>query len=382
MVRYSLFHSSTIASVLLLYSAPLFAQRPSHVLETKFVITSLAVSKPRNLIAVGCEDGTIDLFSMPKFESIFSLPKDNAHFFQEICRLQFSSDGMVLLSEVSFIPSGPIIFWDLPNQKDLHPSNYVWEKHSTGTLSSDGKMCAARQEGNLFSCQVFDLDTKNVHATLPLPIEQDYIVCDLCYSPDGSLIGGAARGQKTNDWSVIIWDAHSFKLLHVIEAMRGIKKGLGVSGYPKVLFSPHGRYVASIHASDNIMVWDTSTYKLMLSIHETDFGGFSDDETIFASADQFERKITLWDIKEGKGMKVIDATSVGEVECLAFTPNYLIVAGARDTFEERLPFISKPPALRTKELPGKLITFEISELMKGKRQSDAPHKSGDNNPAE
>jgi WD40 repeat protein len=344
---------------------PLQGQTPVHVLDTESVITSLAVSSQRKVMAIGCEDGSILLQSVPGFELISNLHRGIDESWPIVCRIQFSSDGQTMLSEGFPTPFGPVQIWQLPRKGNPGVSSVILDRHTGGAISPNGKECADLFCFDDFECRVVDVHTRSIRATLPMPAGTSCIVTEMCYSPDGAIIAGAARDRKNNDWSVLLWDSRTFKLHRVIVAAKGLKKGLGLPGFPQIVISPRGRYVASIHAADKMLVWDIKTARLMLSADRTLIGAFSDDETVLATAIWGKSKVTLWDIQAGKTIMTFDAKSVGEVKCLAFTaaPNILIVAGARDTIETRLPFAHVPIKHRARQFPGRLITFKLAELL-------------------
>jgi len=151
----------------------------------------------------------------------------------------------------------------------------------------------------------------------------------VAFSPDGKLVA-SATDQESADLvnpdaatppTVRVWEAASGKEVMVLsEHGRAIRQ---------VAFAPDSKLLASVDWTGTLKLWDVKSHKEHRTIRLADFANlaFSPDGARLATADRFDRRVTLWDTASGE--KLYSIPSHGRiVTAVAFAPDGGVIAAA------------------------------------------------------
>jgi WD40 repeat protein len=158
-------------------------------------VRSLAYNKNTNELAAGYSDNLVRIFDATSMELKYELPSHTNSVFTVV----YSPDGALLLTA----------------GRDAHLR--VWQVQEK-----------YKERGYL--------------------IAHMYTVNHLTYSPDGRYFATCSM-----DKSIKVWDAHTFKLLKVIDKVRNASHGTSVN---KLFWSAHQNQLVSCSDDRTISVWD------------------------------------------------------------------------------------------------------------------------------
>jgi WD40 repeat protein len=182
--------------------------------DTSDFVTSMAFSADGAKFAVGRWNGTVELWTMDKFQRTKVLPQGDKESLDQILALVFSQDGQFLLGGSR--DSG-VFMWDLPKNRFVRTfqrgDDLAGHVHfESVAMSQDGRLVAGGLVQHAFSSG----DT------------------------------GAESGIK-------VWDARDGKLLFIL---RGHAGGIGA-----LTFSANDRWIISGSYDGTIRYWDRTTGK-------------------------------------------------------------------------------------------------------------------------
>ena len=298
-------------------------------------VTSVAFSS-RGMMASGCEDSTICVYSTNSSWSLLwtSTTNANAHT-TNVTAVAFSPDGS-LLASASLDQS--IKIWKTSDSTLQH----TFTGHTNGVTSvafnPDGsKIVSGCMDGTV---KVWDsngncLVTISAH-TLP--------VTATVFSTDGSLVISAS-----DDGTVRLWSAADGSAVGT----------LGSQNYfiGAVAISPDGTLCASAGGNETIQVRNTSDGSLVQTLAaNTNYVSslaFSPDSGRLASGGgPLDPTIKIWQISNGALLNTIPATTNG-LMALAWSPDGLTLAAGGDSVEQKITFWSTNGILQG-TLPGTL----------------------------
>ena len=157
----------------------------------------------------------------------------------------FSSDGKMLASGDS---AGVIWLWDILSEKHRYIST-PHESVSEVMFSPDGQTIMSRWNNDF---QLWEVATGEFKAS---PVDT-MGVYRIAFNPDGTILYGTNAGTSRGE--LRLWDPNTGK----------IKMRLGAtSSYPRPVFSPNGKTIASANWSDYaVQLWDPHTGNLKNSL--------------------------------------------------------------------------------------------------------------------
>ena len=267
--------------------------------------TALAAS--RTAIAVGGEDGTVQLLATDGRE-LHVLRGHGA----AVRTLAFSADGARLASAGA---DRTAAVWDVASGH--RPSSFESDGEVLAlAFSPDGKRLAGA--GSDHTVRVWPLEGGAVQAWTG----QAGAIHALAFAPDGKTLASAGT-----DRTIARWDVAS-----------GRAKFLdgGVAGVARVAFFPDGATFASAGGDPALRLWDAGTGapRAVLRGHTSAIGDFAiaPDGTRVATASA-DHTVRVWDVESG-GSRVL--SHAGEVVAVGFSPDGKWVASASRDHTVRL----------------------------------------------
>lgn len=210
--------------------------RPLREIQVAELPYALDYSPDGQYIAVGLQDGRVELLDSETGEEIITLRNHLAAIYD----VAFSPDGSLLASASQ---DGTIMLWDSVS-RDL-VKVFVGHQNPVRSIafSPDGTLLVSSSQ----NVMLWDVQTGQ---NLAIFDAQSNIIYAVAFHPDGQQIVSAA-----GDGSLILWDIPTGEILY---------RMLGHTGAVRdVVFSPDGRYIASVSADSTVRVWDTTEGQLL-----------------------------------------------------------------------------------------------------------------------
>lgn len=193
-----------------------------------------------SILATGDCDGVIvlrDLSNRKKITSLFGGTAEERDVEQGIESIDFSPDGMSLLSGSI---DGSIYLWDVPSGLKIEISpkgDHVRDAVLSVAFSPNGKLIAAG--GNDCAVRIWDVSTGDKIATLG---GHQSSVNSIAFSPDSNIIASA-----NGDGTIRLWDVSTNEELSVLT---GHERSIF-----SVAFSPDGQTLASGDSDGILKLW-------------------------------------------------------------------------------------------------------------------------------
>ncbi|MGA2853446.1 MAG: LamG-like jellyroll fold domain-containing protein [Verrucomicrobiota bacterium] len=292
-------------------------------------VTSVAFSS-RGLMASGCEDSTICVFSTnSSWTQLWSSTTNaNAHT-TNVTAVAFAPDGSLLASASL---DQTIKIWSTTNWACLQTLSGHTNGVSSVAFSPNGqKIVSGSVDGTV---KIWNRAGGNCLVTIPahaLPVTATV------FSTDGTLVISAS-----DDGTVRLWSAADGS---AVGTLGGQNYFIG-----NVVVSPDGTLCASAGGSRIIQIRRTSDCSLVQTLAaNTNYVSslaFSPDSARLASGGgPLDPTIKIWQISNGALLNTIPATTNG-VMALAWSPDGLTLAAGGDSIEQNITFWSTNGTLR------------------------------------
>ncbi len=259
-----------------------------------------------SLVASAGEDDTIKVWNLAD-NTVRTLIGHTG----EVNSITFSPNGE-LLASVS--DDRTIKLWNVRNQQNIATLREGTLFRSVA-FSPDGQLLAT---GGWMHVKLWDVNRQAEIATLL----HDQQVQTVAFSSDGQFL---AVGDSSRDGSgtVKVWNVQNQQVVATLEgALLDVRA---------VTFSSDDRYLASSHSSDEVKVWDVSTWELLHTIpHAGDYDiAFSPDGKVIAGARYAD--VSLWWVEDGTKVAQFPGTTDWRDPVVDFSHNGTsLVVGARD----------------------------------------------------
>jgi WD40 repeat protein len=263
--------------------------------------TSLAISPNGELLAVGGEDGIVQMWPVATGQSVLKIQAHTAYVFA----IAFSPDGQTLASGSL---DGEIKFWDVK----MGSCQKTWQQGTPWSLafSPDGKFLAAGLADSQNSVRVWDCQTGEClkHFT-----EHTGQATRIAFAPRTVTNGKTILVTAGLDGLVKIWDVDLAICLHTLTKLVG-----------SVSFHPEGDRFATANFDHSIAIWDVATGNCLQALlghtSPVTIVSFSPDGQLLASS-SIDHSIAIWDMATGQCLKVLQGhTDI--VWLLAFAAGY------------------------------------------------------------
>lgn len=275
--------------------------------------TSLAVSPDGDLIAMGSEDGVVQMWQVSTGQPLLTIQAHTTYIFA----LTFSPDGQTLVS--GSMDSG-ITFWDVTTGNCLQ--TWQFERPWALAFSPDGQLLAGSLGDHERSIHLWDWRTGQCLKTL---VGHTGPASGLAFAPDPVAAATGAKGDRPyrhrlvssgQDCLVKIWDVESGDCLHTLTEHTGMSWSAS--------FHPQGDRFATGSFDHSIKIWDLETGTCLQTLlgHTTEVTeiSFSPDGQLLASASS-DRTIRLWEVATGQCLNVLQG-HLDAVWSVAFTAGY------------------------------------------------------------
>ncbi|EIN03362.1 WD40 repeat-like protein [Punctularia strigosozonata HHB-11173 SS5] len=287
------------------------ARRPVRC-DTDSDVCSAAFSSARDLIVVGLQDCTIQVWNTTAGQHIHTLRGHMAR----VLSVAFSPDSKQIVSGSSY---KSVCGWDVQSEKFVHPPTVcIWDVQSE-------KLVHPPLQGHTAGVRsvAFSPDSNWVVSG-----SDDGMIC-LWDTTTGTLVHEPLRGRPYGiSYTVQLWDPNSGQPIG--SPLRG-----RTSSVTALAISPDGKFVVSGSLDGAVYLWDTKKQALCTTFHghsdEVNSVAFSGDGQYIVSGSYDRTTIHIWDISTGERSQEPLEGHTDEVTSLAFSPDgKRIASGARD----------------------------------------------------
>jgi WD40 repeat protein/serine/threonine protein kinase len=276
------------------------ARRERGTLQQQTAIVAVAIAPDGNLLATGCEDGTVRLWDVATAREVSTLKGHT----RPLCYVAFSPDGKTLASSGR---DTTVRLWDVDKRSAITTLRGHTAEVFSVCFSPDGKTLASASTDS--TVRLWDTAGKQVPTTLR---GQRGVVLALAFSPDGNrlAVGGG-------DGTVRLWDTATKE---VVTMLRGHTTGRIMA----LAYAPDGQTLVSGSEDGTVKVWDV-TAKREPSILTGDrpwFSSvaFSGDGKMLAVGDHYKQTVKVWDLASRQQAAVLQGDK-GPLWCVTFAPD-------------------------------------------------------------
>lgn len=266
-------------------------------------VTAVAFNFDNRVLAIGTEDGTVQLWDSATGENRFTLEGNSGG----VTSLAFGAGTYMLAVGTG---DGQVRLWDTATGE----ASGTQQSHDAAVTS-----VAFQLDGFLIASGAADgsvmLSDISQSAEMPALVEPDQVpVGGLAFSLDGMLL--AAGGGS----SIRVWDTSSWELQAELETE--------ISGIASVSFTPDATALIYGGADPAVWMWDIADNNQVLlngNVGTVSSLAFTLESNVIASAD--DEAVRLWDAVSGASL----ATLAGSANSVAFKPDGTLLASGGAT---------------------------------------------------
>ncbi len=207
-------------------------------------------------------------------------------------------------------------------------------------------------------------DTATVKALRTLDMGRTF---SLAFSPDGKFLATGSDGKN----AIKLWNPHTGDCIHTFQKANG--------HFTRLTFSPNGKILASVCASDSFQLWNTSTFRCLYkatNINRIPGVAFSPDGKFLAACS--ENILKIWDTNTFDCIYTLDEHTA-QINRFAFSPQGHFVATCSDDTTIKLWDVDTGRCVRTFNDTDKVtcLTFSPDEKILVTASSDHYRKLWD-----
>jgi WD40 repeat protein len=269
------------------------------------------LSADRKWVAVAHSDGKVTLINLTTGEL-----RQLSGLANQVWSLAFSPDGHVLAGGDA---QGGVKTWTVTGGHELAPIEPHKDTVYCVAFSPDGRILASGSRGEKRMAKLSDVETGKMirefdHA-------QYGSVWSAAFSPDGKLLATGTSLGIDGDYSAILWNVESGKLIHKLPVD---------SFVTAVAFSRDGANLASASGDRRVSLWDVQSGDFRQTLNGNDGRtraiAFSPDGKVLACPGE-HGNVRLWPLDAPSGVSVLKGHH-DNVFCLSFSPDGRTLASA------------------------------------------------------
>jgi tricorn protease-like protein len=293
------------AAMVLVLTAPAFAQVPLASCKHPSQATSVAFSPDGKTLATGCADQKIRIWDGATFKEKQQLPGLQGR----VTHVLYGQDGKTMIGGTQ---NGMIWTWDLDSGQQRMAMHSGHGSAAALAISADGRNLASGGADR----RVFIRDISNGNF---LRLFHGHVgaITAVALSPDGARLATASA-----DKSFRLWDMNSGQQVSKTDTTQD-------GGFQAITFSPDGKRLAT-GAKDTVQIWDARNAKEQFKIEglkgAVNAVAFSRDGKMLASACA-DGSVQLWDPTTGKLLRHLGKHR-GAANSVAFAPGGKLLASA------------------------------------------------------
>jgi WD40 repeat protein len=276
-------------------------------------VSCLAFSHDGTLLATGSPDRTVKVRNAASGELIRVFRNRQV---QEINGIAFSPDGSNLAATCE---NGIVAVWNLQSGQEAWGGVRRVSDHDLGKIaySPDGKSVIIADNGKLV--QILNAATGEKQKTLHGNIGA---VTAVSYRADGRQLAGISMMQQ-----VLVWDTKTWRL----QVLRGHESSLNSLAY-----RPDGQFLASAGDDGEVILWDTTgeqevkLARRFRAHHDVITSVVFSPNCRFLATGSQDGTVKIWDATTNRLLRLIRSNQ-GQVGALAFHPDgHTLASGGED----------------------------------------------------
>jgi len=281
-------------------------------------VSSVTISPDGKILASGCHDGIIRIWSLHSGELLRTLSGHTT----PVLFVAISLDGQTLVSR-SY--GGTIRLWNFYSGELLHilsHNDFKFFSHQTAlAISSDCQTLALGHYGG--NIDLWNLHTGELLRTLPPPGKDEWKVLSIAIS-----LNGQTLASKYYSGPVVLWNLHTGESLHT--QLRGCT--------PCIAISPDSQTLASLANKREmgdwcINLWNLQSFERFQVIRlstpvSSPFTISNDGQTLFVGC--FDGTIRLWNIDSGELLRTLEGHSASVKSVVISPDGKTLASGSED----------------------------------------------------